>query len=271
MRRAVDAGVGLLLFLFLAAAGPAQASPAGGCGPLDHAHARWERLLHEYVRAGEVDYRRWKEEGLEALRAYQRELEAVCAADFQKLQDDQRLAFWINAYNAYTVALVLEHYPLRTIRSIGLLPGAAFRRRFIPLQHLGGGERELSLNDLEHGIVRERFAEPRIHFALVCASRSCPKLQREAWVAGKLDGQLDTAAREYLGDAAQNRYDPATHTLHLSSIFEWYGEDFERDGSTLVEHVAKWLPAPAREAVLQSRPRVSFLKYDWSLNEGKAR
>lgn len=258
---------GLLMFSSALAAPPEP----GTCPPFDHSHARWARLLGEYVQAGEVDYLRWKAEGVEELQRYLRELERVCHADFEKLEPNQRLAFWINAYNAYTVSFVLDRYPLESIRSIGVLPGGAFRKSFIPLQHLTGARAQLSLNDVEHGVIRKGFKEPRIHFALVCASRSCPKLQEEAWVAHKLDEQLEAAARQFLSDPRENRYDPRTQTLHLSSIFKWYGEDFEQDGTSLAAHVSKWLPAPAREAVLASEPRVSFLDYDWSLNERKAR
>src|SRR4029434_9265868 len=132
----------------------------------------------------------------------------------------QRIAFWINAYNAFTLRLILDHYPIASIRRIGWLPGAAFRERFIPMQGLKG--ETISLDDIENGTLRSAFREPRIHFALVCAARSCPPLRREAYRGADLDRQLDDQARIFLRDATKNRVDAATRTLYLSSIFKWF-------------------------------------------------
>jgi hypothetical protein len=247
--------------LALAVADPASAAPAAD---LESEHAAWTSLLRRYVSDGLVDYPGLKR-GRSELDGYLHSLESVEGSELDAWPRPDQLAFWINAYNAYTVKLVLDHYPLRSIRSIGFLPGSAFKRKFIPLDRVAGGK--LSLDDLEHRILRERFREPRIHFAIVCASRSCPVLRDEAYRGRDLEAQLDDAARRFLRDPARNRYDPASRTLSLSSIFKWFRGDFEGAAGTLPAFVARYADAPTAEALRRGGVRVEFLDYDWSLNE----
>ena len=225
----------------------------------DQAHAAWTRQLQQFVQDGVVDYASWKKSEPE-LDSYLRQLLSIPKARFATFTRGEELAFLINAYNAYTVRLILDNYPLDSIRSIGLLPGAAFRRSFIPLF----GE-ELSLNDLE-GRLRE-FKEPRLHFAIVCASKSCPKLRSEAYRAADLETQLDQAARGFLGDPSKNRFEPGL--MRLSSIFKWYRADFAEgsasasgsgSGSGSVEAFV------GRYVKLASPARIDYLDYDWALN-----
>ena len=176
---------------------------------------------------------------------------------------EQRLAFWINAYNAFTIRLVLDHYPLSSIRSIGFLPLAAFRTKFIPL---GAGRTRMSLNDIENKILRQQFQDARIHFAIVCASKSCPTLRSEAYRSSALDQQLDEAARAFLDDPSKNRWEPVSRTLYLSSIFTWFRDDFEREAKTLPAFVGRYLRQSDRAALDSGNVRVVFLDYDWSLN-----
>ncbi len=249
------------LALALATAGTASAaSEAAG----DREHAAWNSLLRRYVSDDLVDYAALKR-GRPELDAYLRSLESVDRSELEEWPRPDQLAFWINAYNAYTVKLVLDHYPLRSIRSIGLLPGAAFRRKFIPLERVAGGK--LSLDDIEHRILRERFRQPRIHFAIVCASRSCPVLRNEAYQGRDLDAQLDDAARSFIRDPTRNRYDPASRTLALSSIFKWFRGDFEAAAGTLPAFVARYADEPTAEELRRGGVRIEFLDYDWSLNE----
>jgi hypothetical protein len=146
---------------------------------------------------------------------------------------------------------------------------SVFERRFIPLAHLdprGSDARTLSLDDIEHGILRPLFADPRVHFALNCASRSCPELRAEAWTGAGLAEALEAAGRRFLGDRSKNRYLAEEHRLELSSIFKWFAEDFARPGT--VDFVSAYLPeADGRK--IRSReepPEVVYLSYDWSLN-----
>lgn len=238
-----------------------------GCTLLDHEHAAWTALLGRYVRDGEVDYEGLKRSGIPDLDAYVQSLQAVCRGNYDESTRGQKLAFWINAYNAYTLKLVLTHYPLSSIRNIGVLPGAAFRESFIPLSALHtGGDALLSLNEIEHDILRKQFQEPRIHFAIVCASESCPALRSEAYRARALEAQLTDAAQRFVRDPSKNRYDAATNTLHLSAIFDWFHDDFERAAKTVPAFVARYAEPTVAQAINTRAPRVQHLDYDWSLN-----
>lgn len=253
----------LAAFAFTFAAPPARAA----CPPVDHAHRQWSALLERWVSAGLVDYAGWRRDGEAELGAYLRMLSQACATDYERWSRPQRIAFWINAYNAFTVRLILDHYPVVSIRAIGWLPLAAFRQRFIPMPDIKGGD--ISLNDIEHDTLRASFQEPRIHFALVCASRSCPALRGEAYRAADLDRQLDEQAREFLNDATRNRVDAAGKVLYLSAIFDWFASDFEAAAGSVPAYVARYVDLGGADA---SAFRVEHLTYDWALNErGKDR
>jgi hypothetical protein len=232
---------------------------------LDPEHTAWSALLREYVDDGVVDYAGWKARGEPALNAYLGSLEAVGPGEYAHFQTQEWLAFWVNVYNAYTVRLILDHYPLTSIRRIGWLPLAAFRERFIPLRVLGG-RRKLSLWQVEHEQLRGQGKDPRIHFAIVCASRSCPKLRGEAYRASEVHAQLDAAAREFVRDPLRNRVDPAKGSAEVSRIFKWFRSDFERDGRTLGEAIAPYAEPAAAEVLRKKGLRLGFLGYDWSLN-----
>jgi len=235
------------------------------CDPLDHEHPTWTGLLRKYVEDGAVDYATMKAHGEPELATYLRSLEAVRPEDYAGFTREQRLAFWVNAYNAYTVRLILDHYPLTSIRRIGWLPLAAFRERFIPLRALGG-EKKLSLGQVEHEQLRERLKDPRIHFAIVCASRSCPKLRGEAYRASEVDAQLDEAARGFIRDPLRNRVDADKGEAKVSSIFKWFRADFEREGETLGGYLARYAEPAAAEVLRRKGRALRFLAYDWSLN-----
>ena len=229
--------------------------------PFDRGHEAWSALLAQYVRNGVVDYRGLSDRGQPALDDYLNSL-AVAASSEPTWVRSERMAFWINAYNAYTVRLILDHYPLRSIRTIGFLPLAAFRTRFIPL---GAGRKLITLNTIENEILRAQFQDARVHFTIVCASKSCPDLRSEAYRSIVLDQQLDGAARGFLNDPSRNHWEPASRTLHLSSIFKWFRGDFEREDRTLAAFVRRYLPL-AGAGPADAPPRIEFLDYDWSLN-----
>lgn len=248
-------GPALATVLFLASS---ATGATARCSVIDHDHAAWSVILGRVVAEGQVDYTGLRA-GARDLDAYLSMLSDACGPDYEGWTPPQRLAFWINAYNAFTVRLILDHYPVASIRRIGWLPGAAFRTRFIPMAGLKG--RTISLDEIEHGTLRSAFHEPRIHFALVCAARSCPSLRSEAYRAADLDAQLDDQARRFLGDPAKNRVDVAARTLYLSSIFRWFRDDFETGGRTLASYVDRWLEPEV------SGFEVRFLDYDWRLND----
>lgn len=249
----------------LALATSAWAGPP--CPPLDQSHSAWTQLLRRYVKDGSVDYSRWRAEGRAELDRYLRSLASTCRSEPERWSKEQKLAFWINAYNASMVKLVIDHLPIDSVRAIGAPPGDAFTRRFIPLGHLWkGGQEELSLDELEHDILRRELGDPRVHFALVCAARSCPALRSEAWQGARLGEQLDAAGRKFLRDPKRNRFDGKAKTLHLSSIFKWFREDFERGGRKLEDFVALYLEGEPKAALAAGEARLEFAEYDWSLN-----
>jgi Protein of unknown function, DUF547 len=248
-----------LLALMLMASGIARAEE---CPKIDHEHGAWNVVLQRWVSGGLVDYTALQGEARAPLEAYLNELSATCAIDYVKWSREQRLAFWINAYNAFTVQLMVDHYPVSSIRKIGLLPGAAFRRRFIPMPGLKG--EVIALNDIEHGTLRADFREPRIHFALVCASLGCPALPNEAYTASDLNRQLDEQARSFLSDTSKNRFDPTTNTLYLSPIFDWFRADFEVVAGSVSAYVARYLDDPR---ISSPGVRIEYTEYDWSLND----
>jgi hypothetical protein len=183
------------------------------------------------------------------------------------------MAFLINAYNAFTVAKVLTRWPrLASIRDFGRVIGNPWKDRFFTL--LGTAR---SLDDIEHGLVRApgAFDEPRVHVALNCASIGCPALRPEAWRGAQLGAQLDDAMRLFLSDRSRNRYDAAADKAWLSSVFDWYGEDFTKGHQgyrslqdVLARHAEQLAEADADRATLRAgRTAIGFLPYDWALND----
>jgi len=233
-------------------------------GGFDHSHAALTDLLAKYVSDGLVDYGRWKADGTGPLDSYLETLAAVSRADYDGWTGDQQLAYWINTYNAYMARKVLDHYPLGSVKNIGAADFSIFKKRFIPSPRLEG--RELSLDAVEHEIIRKRFGDARIHFALVCAASSCPELREEAFRAADLDAQLDDQGRRFLGDHEKNRYNAGTGKIYLSKIFEWFRGDFKKSAGSVKKFVEPYLPDDAR-AALAAGARIGFLKYDWSLND----
>lgn len=230
----------VLLFLLLPAA---RAIPQ---------HAILDSLLRDHVRDGLVNYPALR--GDERLDRYLATVRTIDPAGIRKRED--RLAHWINVYNAFTLKLITANPGVKSIRDIGAGGTGPWDSLWITL-----AGRTYSLNGIEHDVIRPEFREPLIHFALVCAARSCPPLRAEAWTGARLAAQLKDSARRFLTDTAANRYDPATNTLHLSQIFAWFGEDFrERYGSPgayVLSVLGVTPPSP---------PAVTYLPYDWSLN-----
>ncbi len=229
----------------------------------DHSHAAWDALLRKHVvllEGGKASQLRYAGVAPEraALRQYLQELSSVGEAEFQAWSAPQQLAFLINAYNAYTVEKILTRYPdLRSVWDFGKFFGNPFRDEFFSL--LG---RKASLDAIEHGILRKRYAEPRIHFALNCASVGCPMLREEAYVAPRLEQQLEEQTVRFLSDRARNRYRDGR--LEVSMIFDWFREDFEPREAFLLRYAALLGVPP------DARPKLAFLDYDWSLNDSRS-
>lgn len=234
---------------------------ASAAQAFDRTHAGLDRVLKENVRDSLVNYTALKA-APRPLDAYLAQTAAVTEAEFNAWPEKDRLAFLINLYNAATLKLIVGKYPLKTIRSIGLLPGAAWKLEGVSL--FGN---KISLDKLEHDIIRKNYAEPRAHFALVCAARGCPPLREEAFVGGRLDIQLDEQGRKFMSNAAKNRVDAAARVVYLSPIFKWFAGDFEAAAGTVLKFVTPHFPEAARGSLASGDFKISYTDYDWSLND----
>ncbi|CAA9241455.1 MAG: Uncharacterized protein DUF547 [uncultured Cytophagales bacterium] len=237
----------LLSFVLLAASGGRATAQPG------FAHSAWDALLKKHVSAkGVVDYRGFIRDSV-ALNGYLGQLAA--SPPREKWSRDEQMAWWLNAYNAYTVQLIARHYPLKSINDI---KQAGARSPWdIPFIALDGTR--FTLNHIEHEILRKQFADPRVHFAIVCASQSCPKLAAEAFEAGKLNGQLDRLTREFLDDPSRNKI--TARQAEVSQIFDWFKEDFTKKG-TVPGFINQYATAKIAKGT-----KVGFLAYDWGLND----
>jgi hypothetical protein len=223
-------------------------------------------VLSEYVAmdkgASRVDYRGILRNQI-GLENYLAGVERVSLEEYKGWSQSQRLAFLINAYNAFTVKLIVDNYPVDSIRDLGGWPSTPWKKKFFTLL---GEERHL--DNIEHDIIRVEFDEPRIHFAVNYAATGCPALVRAAFVAGRLDEQLEEATRLFLADTRRNRYHAGRQRLELSSIFRWYHDDFEHNQGALEEFVADRITRDPenRERIRRKEVELAYLDYDWSLN-----
>lgn len=223
-------------------------------------HSSWTELLQKYVdEDGLVAYDGFLADSL-LLDSYL-DLLTESPPDEEAWTKKQQIAYWINAYNAFTIRLVLDHYPIESIKDIGSTIQIPFVNSPWDIKIIKINERKLDLNNIEHSILRKKFDEPRIHFAINCASYSCPKLRREAYIATRLDEQLDEQAVEFVNDRTKNmiRKDRA----EISKIFNWFKGDFTRN-RMLYEYLNLY-----SEIKLYKSTRITHLKYDWSLNGKK--
>lgn len=275
--RGVFAAVALSVSIHPAARASADAADPGGLA-FDRAYAR---VLAEFVRDARVDYRGLKERP-EALQETVRSLGAIRGVEVEQWPREEQLAFWINAYNVLTLHVVATHYPIKARlissllypkNSIRQIPGAWDALRF-PV-----AGREVTLDEIEHRILRAQFHEPRVHFALVCASRGCPPLRAEPYRGPSLDDQLENQVSTFLADRSKFRLDRARRTAWLSPIFKWFADDFHVDvaaglfpGQTdplrgALRFVSVRLAGPERRFLESESYDVRYLDYDWALNE----
>ncbi len=227
----------------------------------------WQRLMDTYLTEGTdgapnlVDYAALKADPADraALKAYIATLEKI---DPKSLSRDDRFAFWANLYNAVTVDVVVDHIPVASIRDISISPGL-FSKGPWGKKLVTVGGRELSLDDIEHAILRPDFKDARVHYAVNCASWSCPDLAPEPYRGATLDAALDAAARAYINSPRGVRFEDGK--LVLSSIFDWYQEDFGGSEAGVLAHIRKYAD-DALAARLEDVSHVSSYDYDWSLN-----
>jgi hypothetical protein len=252
----------LLALVWLAGVGAAPAAvpalPGRPVPPAAVDHGAYDRLLKKYVSAkGLVNYKGLKADEA-ALNQYLAQLsKSAPATSWSK---PEQMAFWINAYNAFTLRLILDHYPLKSIKDIGAkiqipLVSTPWAIKFFSI----GGEK-MSLDNIEHGILRKKFDDPRIHFALVCASVSCPALRNEAYTAARLESQLGDQGRDFLNNPAKNNISKGK--AQLSKYFDWYKSDWTANGQSVVKWVNRYSAVK-----IDAQTPVSYLEYNWNLNE----
>jgi Protein of unknown function, DUF547 len=228
----------------------------------------YSSLLQKYVQTGRVNYKELcKNSDLTKYISY------LESSDPEKiLNEKDRLAFWINAYNAYTLKVICDHYPVKSINDLhsgGLALGSVFKTTIWDKEIVIINHKPTSLNNIEHKIIRPVFHDFRIHFALVCAAKSCPPLRSESFEGSNLDQQLDDQARLFLADNTKNRFDAANRKATISKIFDWYKKDFGKDEAEVLVAISKFLPEQIGRSI-QSEPgkwQVDYTNYDWSLNE----
>jgi hypothetical protein len=227
--------------------------------------ALFTALLRDHVRGDEVDYRRIQKDP--RLDTY---LTQLAATDPKSLPSrDAQLALWINAYNAYTLKLITSVYPVKTIREItalGRIGNAETSKPWdVAFAEVGG--KTYTLEHIEHKIIRPQFKDARIHFALVCAAVSCPKLRNEAYVAERLEDQLNDQGRWFL--ANRNQLDGRRRTAQLSQLFTWFADDFGGTPAAILDFIADFTTPDLVNSLRQSpdRWKLTSLDYDWSLND----
>ena len=224
-------------------------------------HAAWNAMLGAYVTAGMVDYDAFQRDPRFA--AYLAQLGRVQAATLPRTE---QLAYWINVYNAYTIQLLNSRKERRSIRNINKVLGVTLKSPWAePI--VKADRRTLTLDDVEHEIIRKQFKDPRIHVALVCAALGCPPLRSEAFTAERLEAQLDDQARVFLAQTAKNRVDVKSGTVYGSPIFTWYREDFGGTLAGVGAFWAKYLPAgPEQNLVRSGKFTWVDTEYDWRIN-----
>jgi hypothetical protein len=227
----------------------------------DHTHAPLDALLKANVANGMVNYKALKATPA-PLAEYLKQSGAVTEANYKGFTRPQQLAFLINLYNAATLKLIVDHYPVKSIKDCGTLFKGPWKQVVVPLWG-----QTVSLDHLEHEVIRPTFKEPRAHFALVCAAKGCPPLRAEAYTPEKLEAQLDDQGRVFLGTAAKNHVDTAKMKLFVSPIFDWYGGDFVEKAGSVEKFVLPFWPEKDKAATSKGGFGIEFTDYDWTLNE----
>jgi len=228
--------------------------------PKDVDHSAFDRLLKKYVNEkGQVNYKGFKNDEKE-FNGYLEMLSKNAPTD--KWSKNDQMAYWINAYNAYTIRLILDHYPVQSIKDIGSKIKIPFVTTPWAKKFFKIGNETMSLDNIEHGTLRKKYNDPRIHFALVCASISCPRLRNEAYMANKLDAQLDDQGSDFLNNPAKNAI--SKDKTSLSKYFDWYKGDWNENGKSVEEWVNKY-----SKTKINKETKISFLDYNWNLNEQK--
>ena len=224
----------------------------------EFSHQLFDQVLQKYLNSqGRVNYAGLKSDS-GMLESYLDLLAVNAPSDKATFQTG--LAFWINAYNALTIKGVLDHYPITSVRKVKPFGGFFSRIKF----QVGG--RSYTLDDIEHGIIRHEFGDPRVHFVLICASLGCPIMENRAFFPDTLEERLDIAAANFINNPEKVRLDRENGVLYLSQIFEWYAEDFEDTHDSVIDFIAEYLPEDEATFLKRGTVQIQYLHYDWRLN-----
>ncbi len=218
-------------------------------------HSLWDELLESHVNQdGWVNYNGFKNESIK-LRNYLKELGEHPPSN--NWSHEEELTYWVNAYNAFTVQLILDHYPVNSIKDIGGSVPMVNSPWDIKFFKIGGIS--MDLNTIEHDILRKKIGDPRIHFAINCASVSCPILRKEAYTSDKIHQQLDEQTRVFINDSSRNKLTESL--IELSPIFNWFRSDFEKD-QKLTQYINQYT-----DIEISPNTKISWREYNWALNE----
>lgn len=257
--------VGVSAALLLASCAPAAKQVEGNWAtsgtkaePINH--DAWDEILTDYARPADdgvnrVDYNGIKSKAASELKAYLIALQSVTISEYPR---DEQFAYWVNLYNAATVQVILDNYPLESIRDIGLLGQGPWKDKILKVEG-----RKLSLDDIEHGILRPLWKDVRLHYAVNCAAIGCPNLALKAYRASTLEAMLDDAARAYINHP--RGFTKVKGKLVASNIFEWYQSDWGKDADVLT-HARKYANGDVA-AMLSSAKTIDGYDYDWALND----
>lgn len=223
-------------------------------------HSLFDQVLKKYVNdKGLVDYN-----GIARDTTFKEYIDSLATAKVDTMSLDAQLAFWINAYNAITIDKVIKWRPQKSVRET-LIPGLWTSTKFYSSrEHTVAGKR-VSPDDIENNILRQQFKDPRIHFAIICASSGCPLLPRIAYTEENVQARLEEETRAYLNSSRGTIVNEAENTLYISKIFEWFAGDFVSKASSVPEFIKPYLSSRTL-AFLEKDPKISYLDYDWALN-----
>ena len=223
-------------------------------------HSKFDQILKQYVdHKGMVDYNRISKDS-----RFKEYMESLKSAKVEELSRNSQLALWLNAYNAVTIDKVIKWKPKKSVRET-LFPGVWTSTKFFTTrEHVVAGRR-LSQDDIENEILRKELKEPRIHFAIVCASSSCPLLARFAFTKENVQAKLEEVTRKYINSSRGTRINYTEKTLYLSKIFDWFSGDFKFKSGSVLGFIKPYLSKEAM-SFLEQGPKISYIHYDWALN-----
>lgn len=235
----------------------AVTAPESNADPVSH--EAWDQLLKKYVdENGLVNYKGFRNHR-NKLDAYLALL-SKAAPNKKTWSREEQLAYWLNAYNAFTIALILDHYPVESIKDIGSGPLITFVNSPWDIKFIEIAGKKYDLNNIEHGIIRKDFDDPRIHFALVCAARSCPELRNEAYTGDDLNTQLQEETIAFINNPSRNKI--GKKKAQLSKCFDWYAGDFEKGGKSITDFINQYTTTK-----ISKKATIEYLDYNWQLNE----